>query len=304
MVRMIAIVAAAGLGASCWARQAEAARQPEHHTAAPTKAKAVSINAKPDQASGAKAAFERLKALAAHGGEWKGKGSHGDQVMEEVTLRYTLTSGGSAVVEKNFPGTEHEMTTIYTLDGDALAMTHYCVLGNQPRMAARPAPNAKVIRFECTGVGNCHSEDEPAMRSLDVTFDGPDRIRQEWGFFENGAKKNTAVFELARVKEPASAAEYPTFYVVFLSQGPNWPKDMTPEAQKVFGEHKTYIGSLREKGIARLAGPFADMSGGMMVFKAESAEAALATANDDPAVKAGVFKVEVRPWKVLPGTLE
>ena len=54
---------------------------------------------------------------------------------------YRVTASGTAVVETLFPGSDHEMVSVYTKDkksGDLL-MTHYCGLGNQPRSAARSA---------------------------------------------------------------------------------------------------------------------------------------------------------------------
>src|SRR5262249_2697880 len=42
-----------------------------------------------------------------------------------------------------------EMISVYTADGPDLILTHYCVLGNQPRMKADPdsPPNQIVFRF-------------------------------------------------------------------------------------------------------------------------------------------------------------
>src|SRR5262245_29087300 len=74
----------------------------------------------------AKDAFEKLKGLV---GTWEGK-AHG----EEVTVVFKLTGAGSALVETQFPGSAHEMVSVYHLDGDDLRMTHYCAVGNQPRV--------------------------------------------------------------------------------------------------------------------------------------------------------------------------
>ena len=50
---------------------------------------------------------------------------------DKVVSVIKLTAGGSAVHETLFPGQDHEMVSIYTLDGPDLVMTHYCMLGNQ-----------------------------------------------------------------------------------------------------------------------------------------------------------------------------
>src|SRR5579862_7044984 len=80
------------------------------------------------------AALERFKQLA---GEWVGKGMHGG-MEHEVRSIYKVTSGGSAVMETIDPSGPHEMVTVIHSDGNALALTHYCMLGNQPQMKASP----------------------------------------------------------------------------------------------------------------------------------------------------------------------
>ena len=57
----------------------------------------------------------------------------------DLVARYAVTAAGSAVVETVFPGTEHEMVTVYHADGSDLVLTHYCMEGNQPRMRAKAA---------------------------------------------------------------------------------------------------------------------------------------------------------------------
>ncbi len=305
MLRTIAYVAAVGVGfGAAWAQQPAAGGKHDHQQPA----------AKHDQANGATAAspaaaaFEKLKALA---GEWKGKGKHGEEAMD-VTVRYALTAGGSAVVETEFPGTEHEMTTVYTMDGDAIALTHYCMLGNQPRMLAKPAADAKTLKFECVSVGNSASADAPAMRSLVLNFDGADRVRQEWGMHEKGACISTAVFDLERVKAAPSVAEIAEKnriaerYFVVLLRNSNKGQNLTGvERGTALGEHGKYIEALRAKGLVKLSGPFVDpIDGGMLLMKAGSTEEAIAASNDLPAVKAGVFEFQVKAWMLPEGSLK
>ena len=58
-----------------------------------------------------------------------------------------------------------------------------------------------------------------------------------------------------------------------------------------------------EKGTLVMGGPFLDDSGGMMVMNASPADAK-AAAEGDPAVKAGLLKVVVRPWMVPMSSVE
>jgi hypothetical protein len=120
--------------------------------------------------------FEKLKKLA---GEWtddKGK----------VTARYAVTASGSAVTETLFPGESYEMLTVFTMDGKDLVLTHYCALGNQPRMKAAEKLDGNKLAFTCAGVGNTASHDELHMHSAVVEFTDDDNIVWTWSSFEKG----------------------------------------------------------------------------------------------------------------------
>ena len=98
---------------------------------------AVAVTAPPASAAtgaAAPAALERLKALA---GEWVAAEDGEMAKKGDLVARYAVTAAGSAVVETVFPGSAHEMVTVYHADGPDLVLTHYCMEGNQPRMRAR-----------------------------------------------------------------------------------------------------------------------------------------------------------------------
>jgi hypothetical protein len=125
------------------------------------------------------AAFNRLQALA---GRWCGHSSDG----KEVYLTYEVTGKQSAVIERYrhfFKGEmmEDEMVTMYHLDGEDLVLTHYCTLGNQPRMRARISDERpEIVAFEYVGATNLPHPD--ALRMCGVTFEfvDSDRFRQTW----------------------------------------------------------------------------------------------------------------------------
>ena len=100
-----------------------------------------------------------------------GKGLHGDD-EHEVRVVYKVTSGGSVVVETIAPGTEHEMITVIHPDGDSLLLTHYCMLGNQPHMKAKPksGENPKAgenkVAFEFVKATNLASDKDMYMRIM------------------------------------------------------------------------------------------------------------------------------------------
>src|SRR5437868_15224505 len=78
--------------------------------------------------------LERLKKLA---GTWVAADKDGKPTDQVVSV-IKVTASGSAVHETLFPGQAHEMVSVYHRDGADLVMTHYCSLGNQPRMKADP----------------------------------------------------------------------------------------------------------------------------------------------------------------------
>jgi hypothetical protein len=138
------------------------------------------------------AALEQFKQLA---GEWTGKGPHG-----EMRIVYKVTSGGSTVMETIDPGSEHEMVSMIHEDGEALLLTHYCMLGNQPHMKAMPKSGDSKIAFEFVKATNLKSDKDMYMRSATFTFVDKDTLKTEWTSFKEGKESEKMVMELKRKK--------------------------------------------------------------------------------------------------------
>jgi hypothetical protein len=118
------------------------------------------------------AAFERLKKLA---GTWVMADKDGkptDQVFSVVKV----TAGGSIVHETIFPGQPTEMVSVYTLEGGDVFLTHYCMLGNQPRMKADPKSPANQISFKFAGGSNLNPDKDVHMHEGTLTFLDDDHI--------------------------------------------------------------------------------------------------------------------------------
>lgn len=109
-----------------------------------------------------------------------------NQPTDQVVSVIKLTAGGSAVHETLFPGQPHEMVSIYTVDGDDLVMTHYCMLGNQPRMKADPKSPANQIRFVFAGGSNLNPQKDKHMHGATLTIVDADHIQIEGEGWENG----------------------------------------------------------------------------------------------------------------------
>jgi len=100
---------------------AAAAGQP----AAQPPAAGVSVEAEASEAGQAFAALSRLA------GVWR----PADDPQSPLRIRFSLTAGGTVLVETwEVRGRSHSLT-LYHRDGAGLLATHYCPQGNQPRLA-------------------------------------------------------------------------------------------------------------------------------------------------------------------------
>ncbi len=135
--------------------------------------------------------LDKLKSLA---GEWEGKNPEG----KSVRVSYKVVSTGTAVLEALNSSDESDMVTLYTADGDRVALTHYCAANNQPRMrsAAVTGP-VKELAFTFTGATNLASPDAGHMHKLVLSFDDASHFSQHWTWREKGAEK-TEVFRFTR----------------------------------------------------------------------------------------------------------
>lgn len=122
-----------------------------------------------------------LSSMAALEGRWQGVAPDGSQ----GSTVFTVSSAGSAVRELMLEGTEHEMTNMYTLDGNTLVMTHYCAGGNQPRMRATSVEDGRIV-FRFDGVQDLKSPDELYMGELTIVRIDDDHIEEHWRAFRAG----------------------------------------------------------------------------------------------------------------------
>jgi uncharacterized protein len=94
-----------------------------------------------------------------------------------------------------------------------------------------------------------------------------------------------------------------TYYVAFLKKGPKWTSENTPEVREINKGHIAHLSNMAKTGKLILVGPFLDGADptGISVYATATAEEARASAEADPAVKAGRLVVEVRPWMSVKG---
>jgi hypothetical protein len=141
-----------------------------------------------------KAAFARLATLA---GTWEGKAGHGE-AAQMATVTYRLASGGSVVEETLFPGTPHEMISMYHLVDGQLVMTHYCAMANQPRMRLdlkASTPDRLVFAFD--GGTNFDPAKDTHVHSGVIEWKG-ESLHAAWAVFSAGKETGQNRFVLER----------------------------------------------------------------------------------------------------------
>jgi uncharacterized protein YciI len=93
----------------------------------------------------------------------------------------------------------------------------------------------------------------------------------------------------------AQAASTQPSYLCVYRPGPRWLPGK-PLSEQPLREHGRYMLDLYKRGVMRLAGRFADGSGGAMLFGADDDASAQAIVAADPAVVAETFTYELRQW--------
>jgi hypothetical protein len=136
-------------------------------------------------------AYKKLQGLA---GDWVGKDDQG----EEVRSNFKPAISNTVVMETlNAAGME-EMLTLYSVDGDGIALLHYCPTGNQPHMRAVPSSgDVKQLTFSFLSAGNLPSIAVGHEHKMVLDFEDKDHITERWTWRKNG-KDMEMVYHLAR----------------------------------------------------------------------------------------------------------
>jgi len=134
-------------------------------------------------------AWEKVKSLV---GEWEGTAEG-----KTTHVSYKAVSNGTAVME-TMEGPGEQMVTLYHPDGASLLMTHYCSMGNQPRMRSKGLEKGK-LDFAYVDATNLGSAEQMRMTHLVMSFPDPDHLVEEWTGKE-GAKEHVGRFTLTRKK--------------------------------------------------------------------------------------------------------
>ena len=240
----------------------------------------------------------------------------------DLVARYAVTAGGTAVMETVFPGTQHEMVTVYHADGPDIVLQHFCMEGNQPRMRAK-APAAARVEFAFDGGLEHRPREEPPHAP---GVDGVSRKgRAAYGMDGDRGRQARAGRRVEpRPQDQLRRRKAPTMkYLLLIYENEAVAAGMAEADQgKIWNEYMEYTDDIKAKGqhIAGEAlqpvatattvrvkdgktvstdGPFAETReqlGGFYMVEAKDLDEAIALAARIPASRTG--SVEVRP--ILP----
>lgn len=145
--------------------------------------------------------LQRIKSLA---GRWRTETSMFGKKNQKMFTEYHITAGGSAVMERIFPGTPYEMVSMYYDDATGkLAMTHYCVMRNRPTLQLTNSTSDTITLGQVKGAhAKSPSKDEPSMNALAIRFTDNDHLSTTCG--GTGEGKDTSgpmTMEFTRVKK-------------------------------------------------------------------------------------------------------
>jgi len=139
------------------------------------------------------AAFKKIQSLA---GDWEGKDDKGQPV--KTTFKSIVS--GTAILETLSPTGMEDMVTVYSLDGDGIALVHFCPTNNQPRMRVVPATgDPKELAFDFQGASNLASPNAGHQHHLLIHFEDAGHITETWTWRQDGMDM-PMVFHLTRKK--------------------------------------------------------------------------------------------------------
>lgn len=133
-------------------------------------------------------------------GDWYFVDENGDPT-DTLALSYELIGSDTTVMERVFPGEEHEMITMYYMDGGNLMLTHYCAVGNQPTMIEMPTDSQRVVIFEFYRGTNMDPATSSYMHDAKFEFLDVDRMRSTWRFYKEGKPSGEEVMDVMRVED-------------------------------------------------------------------------------------------------------
>jgi hypothetical protein len=123
--------------------------------------------------------FKQLQTLV---GEWEGKTEAG----RVLKVSYRLTANNTVLVETWTLGPQRESLTLYHMDNDSLLATHYCPVGNQPRLRLKEGGSASVFAFEFVSATNLPKPEAAHQHRFEMELLQPNSFARSETYLENG----------------------------------------------------------------------------------------------------------------------
>lgn len=140
----------------------------------------------------AQKSFDQMKTLT---GSWEGKSAEGTPLR----VSFRETAGGSALMSEILGEGHEDMISMIHMDGaNRLVLTHYCGVGNQPRMAATVSPDGKTFTFDYFDATNLATPDAGHMQRVVFTVLDANHHTEDWTFAAGPGKEMKKFFDLRR----------------------------------------------------------------------------------------------------------
>ena len=127
----------------------------------------------------ARAAFTQLQTLV---GEWEGKTEAG----RVLKVSYRLTAAGTVLVETWTLGPQRESLTLYHMDNESLIATHYCPVGNQPRLRLKEGGKPSLLIFEFVSATNLSKPEVAHQHRFEMELLEANSFARSETYLENG----------------------------------------------------------------------------------------------------------------------
>lgn len=117
---------------------------------------------------------------------------------------------------------------------------------------------------------------------------------------QSGVVNRQTASKVAATPSPTNAtpdtADIPIYYAVLLRRGANWPTDSASPQAAHLQAHKKHMVDLFESGATLVGGPYPDLSGAVLILKADDAAHAEKLVGSDPAIRHELLQFEIRPF--------
>ena len=148
--------------------------------------------------------FDQLRTLE---GSWASAAEqvsgdpHEEEAAPESRFDFSISAGGTVVMETMSAGTPHEMINMYHMDGDDLVLTHYCAGGNQPTMKLdREALAEGKTQFAFTGGTNLDPAVDNHIHSVALSWQEDGSVAADWTSWGGGEENAVMHFVLTRTE--------------------------------------------------------------------------------------------------------